>query len=235
MKDNAQEPNHEFDSSSVDHGLDPSSAGREFGASSGGSRGRRSRRQAEIRERLLCSAFVLFAERGFNATTVEDITNLADVGKGTFFNYFPSKEHIFAAHVQRQMEKIRTFVTQAGRSTEPVDELLYRLAVSLTGDAGSSPAMLHSILVAVFSNESVRGIMAAGLEEGRRFLEEWIVLRQQRGEIRDDLTAEEITLGFQRSLLGTVFLWSLAPTRPLADCLREMSQIVWSAIQRRSA
>jgi len=235
MKDNAQRPNHEFDPSSADHGLDRSSAGREFGLSSGGSPGRRSRRQAEIHERLLRAAFVLFAERGFSATTVEDITNLADVGKGTFFNYFPSKEHIFAAHVQRQMEKIRTFVRQAARSKEPVDKLLYRLAVSLTGDAGSSPAMLHSILVAVFSNESVRGIMATGLEEGRKSLEEWIVLRQQQGEIRDDLTAQEITLGFQRSLLGTVFLWSLAPIRPLADCLREMSQITWSAIQRRSA
>jgi len=189
----------------------------------------------EIRERLVRSAFQLFAERGFSATTVEDITNLADVGKGTFFNYFPSKEHIFAAHVQRQMEKIQGLVAETGRSAEPVDELLHRLAVSLTGDAGSSPAMLHSILVAVFSNESVRGIMAAGLEEGRKSLEELIVLRQQRGEIRDDLAAEEITLGFQRALLGTVFLWSLAPSKPLADCLREMSQIVWSAIRRRSA
>lgn len=209
--------------------------GDEWAPSSAGSRGRRARRQVEIRERLVRSAFQLFAERGFSATTVEDITNLADVGKGTFFNYFPSKEHIFAAHVQRQMEKIQGLVAETGRSAEPVDELLHRLAVSLTGDAGSSPAMLHSILVAVFSNESVRGIMAAGLEGGRKSLEELIVLKQQRGEIRDDLAAEEITLGFQRALLGTVFLWSLAPSKPLADCLREMSQIVWSAIRRRSA
>ncbi len=225
MKRNARKRGHTFGSS----------AGREVRPPSGGSPGRRSRRQAEVREGLLRAALALFAERGFNATTVEDITNLADVGKGTFFNYFPSKEHIFAAHVQRQMEKVRTFVTRAARSAEPGDELLYGLAVSLTGDAGSSPAMLHSILVAVFSNESVRGIMAAGLEEGRKSLEEWIVLAQKRREIRKDLMPQEIALAFQRSLLGTVFLWSLAPTRPLADCLRETSQIVWSAIQRRSA
>jgi AcrR family transcriptional regulator len=218
MDSDGQESNH-------GHGPGPSSAEPP---------GRRQRRQAEIRERLVRSAFLLFAERGFNATTVEDITNLADVGKGTFFNYFPSKEYIFAARVEGQMEKIQRFAAQTCHSTEPMDELLYRLAVSLTGDAGSSPAMLHSILVAVFSNESVRGIMADGLEKGRKFLEELIVLRQQRGEIRDDLAAGEITLGFQRALLGTVFLWSLAPSKPLADCLREMSNIVWSAIRRRS-
>jgi len=209
-------------------------SGRGRGGPSAGPPGRRRRRQAEVRERLLHSAFILFAERGFAATTVEEITRLADVGKGTFFNYFPSKEHIFVAHVQGQMDKIRELVAQTGHSAEPVDELLYRLAVSLTGAAGDSPAMLHSILVAVFSNESVRGIMAGGVEEGRRALEELIELRQRRGEIRDDLTAAEVTLGFQRALLGTVFLWSLAPAKPLADCLREMSRIVWSAIQRRS-
>ncbi len=216
MADSGQESNHDVDQSSA------------------GTPSRRERRQAEVRERLVRSAFLLFAERGFSATTVEDITNLADVGKGTFFNYFPSKEHIFAGHVEGRMEKIQQFVAEASQSSEPMDELLYRLAVSLTGDAISSPAMFHSILVAVFSNESVRGIMAGGLEKGRRFLEELIVLRQRRGEIRDDLAAAKITLGFQRALMGTVFLWSLAPSRPLADCLREMSDILWSAIRRRS-
>lgn len=201
---------------------------------SSGPQNRRERRQAEIRKRLVRAAFTLFAERGFSATTVEEITNLADVGKGTFFNYFPSKEHIFAGHVQGRMETIQQFVAQASPSAEPMDELLYRLAVSLTGDAAGSPAMLHSIFVAVFSNASVRAIMADGLERGRKFLEELIVRRQQRGEIRDDLAAGEITLAFQRALLGTVFLWSLAPTRPLADCLKEMSKLVGSALQRRS-
>jgi AcrR family transcriptional regulator len=206
---------------------------------SGGSRssscrpGRRQRRQVETRERLLRSAFLLFAERGYSATTVDEITGLADVSKGTFFNYFPSKEHIFAAHVQGQMGKVREAVARAGHSAQPVDELLYDLAVSLTS-AVSSPAMFHSILVAVFSNESVRGIMAGGLEEGRRSLDELIVLRQQRGEIRDDMAAGEIAMNFQRATLGTAFLWSLAPDRPLAECLREMSRTVWSAIQRRS-
>jgi hypothetical protein len=55
---------------------------------------RRQRRSAETRERLFHAAVRLFAEKGFAETTVEDITNAADVGKGTFFNYFPSKEHI---------------------------------------------------------------------------------------------------------------------------------------------
>src|SRR5260370_7232271 len=56
--------------------------------------GRRQRRSSEIRERLFRAALDLFANKGFLETTVEDITEAADVGKGTFFNYFPSKNHI---------------------------------------------------------------------------------------------------------------------------------------------
>jgi len=58
---------------------------------------RRQRRSSEIRERLFRAALDLFANKGFLETTVEDITEAADVGKGTFFNYFPSKDHILLA------------------------------------------------------------------------------------------------------------------------------------------
>src|ERR1700733_9083713 len=75
---------------------------------------RRERRSSELLQRLLDAAVDLFARKGFAETTVEDITNAADVGKGTFFNYFPSKEHILAvfggqrtAAVERALQKAR--------------------------------------------------------------------------------------------------------------------------------
>src|SRR5213080_4647486 len=67
---------------------------------------RRQRRSAEIRERLFRAALNLFAKKGFAETTVEDITEAADVGKGTFFNYFPSKDHILLAFSDVQLAKL---------------------------------------------------------------------------------------------------------------------------------
>src|SRR5690349_1379433 len=74
---------------------------------------RRERRSAEIRERLFRAALKLFAEKGFAETTVEDMTNAADLGKGTFFNYFPSKEHILIAFSDMQVAKLRSAVETA--------------------------------------------------------------------------------------------------------------------------
>lgn len=47
------------------------------------------------KERLVVSAKKLIAERGYSATKVEDITNDAQVAKGTFYTYFKTKEDIF--------------------------------------------------------------------------------------------------------------------------------------------
>jgi AcrR family transcriptional regulator len=59
--------------------------------------GRRERKRRQTRERIESAALRLFLERGFEATTIEDITEAADVSKRSFFDYFPSKEEVVAA------------------------------------------------------------------------------------------------------------------------------------------
>src|SRR5277367_95418 len=88
-------------------------------AASGQSQGRRERRSTETRESLFRAALDLFARKGFTETTVEDITEAADVGKGTFFNYFPSKDHILLAFGEMQFAKLEAAVEEAKRTNEP--------------------------------------------------------------------------------------------------------------------
>lgn len=57
---------------------------------------RRERKKEETKERILTAAFELFRKKGVEATTVEEISEKADVAKGTFFNYFPRKEAVFS-------------------------------------------------------------------------------------------------------------------------------------------
>jgi AcrR family transcriptional regulator len=57
------------------------------------------RKQARPAE-LLAAALELFVERGYAATRLEDVANLAGVSKGTVYLYFPSKEELFKAVVR---------------------------------------------------------------------------------------------------------------------------------------
>src|SRR5512139_2807225 len=58
---------------------------------------RGARRKRETREKLLTAAFQLIAERGVDGVAVNEITEAADVGFGSFYNHFESKEAIHAA------------------------------------------------------------------------------------------------------------------------------------------
>lgn len=56
--------------------------------------GRVSRKRSITRVRLLKAAYEIFSKKGLDAATVQEITDRADVGLGTFYNYFASKEEI---------------------------------------------------------------------------------------------------------------------------------------------
>src|SRR5438132_8731275 len=120
---------------------------------------RRQRRSAEIRERLFRAALQLFAQKGFLETTVEDITEAADVGKGTFFNYFPSKDHILLAFGEMQLGKLETAVKTARQTNEPIPELLRSLGIRMTQQPTRNPDSLRPLRQAYLSTTPVREAM----------------------------------------------------------------------------
>src|SRR5579872_3179840 len=118
--------------------------------------GRRERRSAETRERLFRSALDLFARKGFSETKVEDITESADVGKGTFFNYFPSKDHILLAFGEMQLGKLDSAVAEARRTGEPMPQFLRSLGVRMTQEPIRNPGIIRILLQAYLSDTRVR-------------------------------------------------------------------------------
>ena len=103
--------------------------------------GRRQRRAAETRLRLFRCALQLFAERGFPNVTVEDITEAADVGKGTFFNYFESKDHVLGVMAEIQLGKVREAVTLAESGKQTIHSVLHRLFLRVAEEPGGVPTL----------------------------------------------------------------------------------------------
>jgi AcrR family transcriptional regulator len=170
--------------------------------------GRRERRAAETRLRLFRCALQLFAERGFPNVTVEEITQAADVGKGTFFNYFESKDHVLGVMAEIQLGKVREAVALAehGKSTQDV---LHHLFLRAAEEPGRSPDLARALISSFLASEQVRGIIERNMQEGRRMLARLVAMGQKHGEIDPRLKKEKVALQVLQAFMGTVLFWSL--------------------------
>jgi AcrR family transcriptional regulator len=85
------------------------------------------------REQLLCAAAAVFARRGYPDTDVQEIADRCRVAKGTVYFYFPSKEKLFLAAVDRVMGSLREFVHASFRDVpDPLDRIATAIRAYLT-------------------------------------------------------------------------------------------------------
>lgn len=99
---------------------------------------RRESNKHSKRQRLLTESLRLFREKGYEQTTVAEITEAAGVAKGTFFNYFPTKEDVLLALGEQTLGKLQQADTvQVFRSDtvrDKVKALFQALASGLDAD-----------------------------------------------------------------------------------------------------
>jgi AcrR family transcriptional regulator len=192
--------------------------------------GRRQRRAAETRVRLFRCALQLFAEHGFPNVTVEDITDAADVGKGTFFNYFESKDHVLGVMPEIQLGKVREAVALAESGKQSIYSVLHRLSLRVAEEPGRSPGLARALISSFLASKAVRGLIDHNMSEGRKMIAQIVAAGQKRGEIDPRLKKKKVALQLQQALMGTLLLWSLQGKPALETWIEESFQHFWRAI-----
>ena len=192
--------------------------------------GRRQRRAAETRLRLFRCALQLFAERGFSSVTVEEITEAADVGKGTFFNYFESKDHVLGVMAEVQLGKVREALTAAERGRQRIHSVLHRLLLRLAEEPGRSPSLARAFIASFQTSEGVRSIIGSNLREGLKMIAEVVAAGQERHEIDPRLKMDKVAIQLLQTCMGTVLLWSLHGEPALEARMEDSFQHFWKSI-----
>jgi AcrR family transcriptional regulator len=192
--------------------------------------GRRQRRAAETRLRLFRCALQLFSERGFPNVTVEDITEAADVGKGTFFNYFESKDHVLGVMAEIQLGKVREALALSESGKLAIHEVVHHLFLRIAEEPGRSPDLARALITSFLASEGVRRDIERNMSEGRKMVAQVVAAGQKRGEIDARLKKERVALQLQQAVMGTLLLWSLQGKPALATRLEESFRHFWRAI-----
>jgi AcrR family transcriptional regulator len=91
-------------------------------------------KRSRTRQALVDAAYELFADKGFEATTIADIAARAEVGKRTFFSYFTTKEDVLFPESDARVRVALAAIADRRPEESPADVLLRALAEA--GDAG---------------------------------------------------------------------------------------------------
>ncbi|MGE0058134.1 MAG: TetR family transcriptional regulator [Dehalococcoidia bacterium] len=151
----------------------------------------RKRHLDRTRQSIIEAAYELFHERGFAATTVDDIAERADVAPRTFFRYFPTKESVLFSH-QGKLQAIRERLAERPLD-EPIGESLIAVMLSL----GSENAMdqRYAELICRLSSENDSLIKAQRREMMELFTEGLVEVASERTGIPANDVRLQATVG----------------------------------------
>jgi AcrR family transcriptional regulator len=147
------------------------------------------------------AAAVLFAERGYESTSIDDIAERADVSKATFYNYFPSKEELV---VQLRRSVLASTVDEAREALSRGDSplvILEKLLVDRATFTAREPELskvFYSLRIQhfLFSDQDVvlqTTATGAPARPFRQLIYELVCDAQKLGQIRSDLSPQEVT------------------------------------------
>lgn len=182
----------------------------------------------ETKRKLLDIGKRIIAEKGFNNTSVEDITNACGVAKGTFYTYFKKKEEIVSGIMYEQFDKIQEDVLNM-QDKNIIEKISYYLnefmkMVELYGIQISRQWIINNIdptnELADTSNNTTK--FEYDISSLKKILSDAI----ENNELKQDTPVELIANYLNTELYGMMLCWCMSDGKfePL-DWINEFSKL----------
>jgi AcrR family transcriptional regulator len=149
------------------------------------------------RERLLEAAKAVFSAGGPEAS-LEAVARAADVGIGTLYRHFATREALFEAVYRREVQQLAELAEQLKQEEEPV-EALHHWMHSNVKFVATKKGMAAALALAAYKNPELFSYSFDRLKEAVRGLLDRAIAT---GEIRDDISPEDLL----RALVGMCYL-----------------------------
>jgi len=185
------------------------------------------------REQIITAAAELVHLRGYNHTSLDEILDAADAGKGQFYHYFASKEELGLAIVDRAAARIRATLlerVERGQGLAAIRWMLRCLTdtAKRTKCGGGCPL---GNLAAEMSDvrETFRRKLAGVFELWRQVIERALITAQRRGELRPGVNARQLSFLILSTIEGAILL---AKVQHDARVMERCFQGLWLCVEQ---
>lgn len=174
------------------------------------------RRKEETRSRILAVAAQVFARRGYEAATVEEITADCGIAKGALYGHFASKEELFRTvlleHVQRRVAETAARVEPGLSLREGIVRIIDTSWAACRTDPTWSPLFMEAWALASRTSWG-RDTVATLFEHCSTALARFLSHAQRTGQLRPELDVERAARLLLAVNDGLVLQWQAAPDR----------------------
>jgi TetR/AcrR family transcriptional regulator len=170
------------------------------------------------RRHLLQAALKSFADRGYAATSVQEIVNAARVSKPALYYYFKDKAGLFQALVDQAHDERYELMREAAARGKTLPEKLEEIVAAIFEFSLRNRELMRLAFATAFAASGEAPGQMKCREKGKRnfeFLRGLVETGQATGELNGCFNADELTMGIYGQLNSYVMIRLLVPDCPL--------------------
>jgi AcrR family transcriptional regulator len=171
---------------------------------------RRERKKASVRNRIIATAIELFGKHGMEQVTVEHIADVADLGKGTLYNYFQTKEDIVVAYMVEKEEAVQASLAELANSRGSLADVLTDYVRQEFRMKRKYHGFVRVFLAQMFARtDQFMPYMVKMQESINHNLSTLFARLDERGLLRKDIAMSDLIMIFKTIQLGLTALWAI--------------------------
>ncbi|MBC3887081.1 TetR family transcriptional regulator [Acetobacterium paludosum] len=173
---------------------------------------RRDRKKRQVLATLVDVTMKLFIEKGFEETTISEIATTADIGTGTFYNYFHSKEDLLKYVLAKKLDDTKDSLEDLNHSSMSPPEKIAQILLTIGKIFKENQQLFnlcnhHLALMGPPHGTEFRDILVNMIQEG-----------QKNGDFRNDIPIEMITELFMGLIKSAITSHSKIPFEKNLSC-----------------
>ncbi len=164
----------------------------------------------QTKSRIVSAAWKLFYQNGYENTTIDDIAELSQTSKGTFYHYFDSKDNLLGSLSDLFDKKYEELESTMDPNSDPIERLLLMNRVMfLMIENTVSVSLLSKLFASQLGANGERSLLNPD-RTYYKLLRRIVIEGKDQGLFREDLSVNEITKAYAIFERAMMYDWCIS-------------------------